>query len=100
MIYKEQKIITLHASMMATEVKKMNVTIYTTSTCKFCEMTKALFRKHNVKYTEINVENNPKMQQEVLRKAGAPGVPVIDIDGQIIHGYDEKALKKALRISG
>lgn len=72
------------------------VKIYTTPSCPWCKKTKEFFKKNKVKYTEIDVSSNVKAQQEMLKKSGQMGVPVIDIDGKIIIGYNESALKKAL----
>ena len=74
------------------------VVIYTTPTCPWCMKVKEFFKKHNVKYTEKNVAVDEKIAQEAIDKSGQIGVPVIDIDGQIIVGFDEPKLKKALKI--
>ena len=75
-----------------------NVLIYTTTLCSWCKLTKEFFKENNVKYKEINVEEDEKAAHEMIRKSGQMGVPVIDIDGQIIVGFDKNALKKALNI--
>ena len=74
------------------------VLIYTTATCPWCKKTKEFFQKHSVKYTEKDVAVDEKTAQEAIDKSGQMGVPVIDIDGQIIVGFDEPKLKKALKI--
>ena len=76
-----------------------NVVIYTTNVCPYCEMTKRFFKEHNVKYTEVNVQTDPKAAREMVEKSGQLGVPVIEIDGQIIVGFNRAALMRALRIS-
>ncbi|MBS3149511.1 glutaredoxin family protein [Candidatus Woesearchaeota archaeon] len=75
-----------------------NVTIFTTSHCVWCKATKEFFKENNVKYKEINVEEDEKAAHEMVEKSGQLGVPVIDIDSQIIIGFDKPALKKALDI--
>ncbi|MDI6721518.1 MAG: Uxx-star family glutaredoxin-like (seleno)protein [Candidatus Aenigmarchaeota archaeon] len=75
-----------------------NVTIYTTSTCHFCKLAKEFFQQNSVKYKEINVEDDEKAAEEMIEKSGQMGVPVIDIDGKIIVGFDRSAIKKALGI--
>ncbi len=72
------------------------VTVYSTPTCPYCHMAKDFFNKHNVKYTDIDVSSDEKKAQEMIKKSGQMGVPVIDIDGKIIIGYDLPAIKKAL----
>lgn len=74
------------------------VTIYTTPTCSFCKMTKTFFQEHNVQYTEKDVSADLVAQEEMIKKSGQLGVPVIDIDGQIIVGFEKNALAHALNI--
>ncbi len=76
----------------------MNVTIYSTSTCTWCKKTKEWFKEHDVKYAEVNITEHPEKAEEVVKLSGQTGVPVIDVDGEIIIGFDEDALKKALKI--
>ncbi len=79
-------------------VKKPNVKIYTTSTCPWCVKTKEFLKANNVKYEELNVGSDEKARNEMFEKSGQFGVPVTDINGTIIVGYDKEALKKALRV--
>ena len=76
----------------------MTVTIYSTPTCPYCKMTKEFLKKHNVKYTDIDVSADSDKAQVMIKKSGQMGVPVIDIDGTIIIGFDQKKLKEALKI--
>ncbi|MAF13427.1 MAG: NrdH-redoxin [Parcubacteria group bacterium] len=73
-----------------------NVTIYSTPTCVYCKKTKAFFKENNVEYTEIDVSLDQKKAQEMIDKSGQMGVPVIDIDGKIMVGFDQKGLTEAL----
>jgi glutaredoxin 3 len=75
----------------------MNVKIYTTNHCPYCIMAKEYFKQHNVKFTEMNVEENEEAAEEMIEKSGQMGVPVIDIDGQIIIGFNKPAIEKALK---
>jgi glutaredoxin-like YruB-family protein len=59
-------------------------------------MAKEFFKQNNVKYKEINVEDDEKAAEEMIKKSGQMGVPVIDIDEKIIVGFDRGAIKKAL----
>lgn len=76
-----------------------NITIYTTPTCGYCKMTKAFFKEHNVTYTEKDVTLDATVQQEMIQKSGQMGVPVVDIEGQIVVGYQPAKLKQLLGIS-
>ena len=72
--------------------------LYTTTTCPLCVKAKEFFKMNNVKYTEVNVSENEQARNEMFDKSGQFGVPVIDVNGTIIVGYDKEALKKALDI--
>ncbi len=77
--------------------KKNHVIIYTTPTCPYCKMAKEFFSKKKIKYREINVATDKKAAQEMIKKSGQMGVPVIDINGTIIVGYDKHEIEKALK---
>ncbi len=72
------------------------ITVYSADWCGFCHMVKAYFDKLGVKYTEKNVEQNPKYAQEAVEKSGQMGIPVIDMDGEIIIGFDRPKIDHAL----
>lgn len=75
-----------------------NVTIYTTPTCVYCKMTKEFFAKNNVKYEEKDVSTDAQAREQMIEKSGQFGVPVIDVDGAIIIGFDQSRLKEVLHI--
>ncbi len=74
------------------------VKIYSTSTCPYCIGVKQFLKDNNVEFEDIDVAANPDKGQEMVEKSGQQGVPVIDIDGQIIVGFDKEAIKKALKL--
>ena len=74
------------------------VIIYTTPTCVYCKMAKEYFAKHNVAYEEKDVAADALARDEMVQKSGQLGVPVIDIDGKIVVGFDEPALKELLKL--
>lgn len=73
------------------------VKIYTTPTCQWCKKTKEFLTQKKIKYAEVNVADDPKAAQEVIKKSGQMGVPVLDIDGTIIVGFDPEKIEKALK---
>jgi glutaredoxin-like YruB-family protein len=75
------------------------VLIYSTPTCPYCKQTKDFLKQNNIKYSDIDVSSDEKKAQEMIEKSGQMGVPVIDIDGTIIIGFDKSALKKALGLA-
>ena len=76
--------------------KSGKVKVYTTSTCPWCVKTKEFLKANNVKYREINVSADEKARNQMFEKSGQFGVPVTEISGTIIVGYDKEAIKKAL----
>jgi len=76
----------------------MSVTIYTTPTCVFCHMAKEYFKKHGVKYEEKDASKDPDAVQEMLQKSGQLGVPVVDVDGKIVIGFDQPRLAELLKL--
>ena len=76
----------------------MKVVIYTTKDCPFCKKTKEFFKEHNIKYSEKDVGNDEKAAGEMIKLSGHHGVPVINIEGEIIVGFDEEKLKGALKL--
>ena len=78
----------------------MEVKIYTTPTCTWCIKAKKFFKENKVKYKELNVASDTKAREEMIEKSGQMGVPVIEIGKEIIVGFDEGKLKKALKIAG
>ncbi len=74
------------------------VLIYTTPTCVYCKMTKAFFQEHKIEYTEKDVTIDQQAQEEMIKKSDQLGVPVIDVDGQIIVGFDQSKLSELLEI--
>lgn len=75
-----------------------SVKIYTTNTCTYCKMAKDFFQQNNVPYEELNVVTDVKARQEMVEKSGQLGVPVIDVDGTIVVGYDRERLGGLLGI--
>ena len=69
-----------------------SITIYTTPTCQFCKAAKELFTKHEVSYEEKDVTEDAEARTAMIQKSGQLGVPVIDIDGQVVIGYNEDRL--------
>ncbi|MBT4121227.1 MAG: glutaredoxin family protein [Candidatus Magasanikbacteria bacterium] len=75
----------------------MKVTIYSTPTCPYCLQAKEFFKEKGVEYTEINVAEDQDKAKEMMDKSGQMGVPVIDIDGEIIVGFDKAKIETLLK---
>ena len=77
-------------------MKEHKVKVYSTKTCPWCVKAKEFLKSKNVKFEDIDVGADRKAATEMIEKSGQMGVPVIDINGTIIVGFDKEAMEKAL----
>jgi glutaredoxin-like YruB-family protein len=73
------------------------ITIYSASWCAFCHAAKDYLDKKGIAYTDKDVEAEQTNAQEAMDKSGQTGIPVIDIDGQIIIGFDRPKIDAVLK---
>ena len=73
------------------------ITIYSADWCAFCHAVKDYLDKKGIKYTERNVEHDQAFAIEAVEKSGQTGIPVLDIDGTIIIGFDRPKIDAALQ---
>lgn len=76
-----------------------NVKIYSTPNCPYCKMAKQFLTENNIAYEDIDVALNQLAAQEMISRSGQMGVPVFDIDGQIVVGFDKGKLKQLLNLT-
>ncbi|MBU3203008.1 glutaredoxin domain-containing protein [Clostridium algidicarnis] len=76
----------------------MNITVYSTETCPWCIKVKEYLRENKISFNEkdINLDRNAAI--EMMSKSGQGGVPVLDIDGKIIVGFDKENIDKVLSL--
>ncbi|MFO8016364.1 MAG: glutaredoxin family protein [Candidatus Woesearchaeota archaeon] len=74
------------------------VRIYSTPTCPYCNMAKEFFKENGVEYEEFNVAEDENARNEMVERSGQMGVPVIDINGTVIVGFDKEKVKEELGI--
>lgn len=75
----------------------MKVKIYSTSTCPWCIKAKEFFKEKGIEFEDVNVAENKEAATEMMEKSGQMGVPVIDIGGKIIVGFDQAAIEEAIK---
>lgn len=75
-----------------------SVKVYSTPTCPWCIRTKQFLKDNNIIFEDIDVGADEKAAEEMVQKSGQMGVPVLDIEGVIIVGYDINKIKGALGI--
>lgn len=75
------------------------ITIYSTPTCHFCQMTKDFLKERGIEYTDYDVAHDLEKRQEMIQKSGQMGVPVIFIGNEMIIGFDRERIASTLGIS-
>ncbi|MEM4637709.1 MAG: glutaredoxin family protein [Candidatus Woesearchaeota archaeon] len=74
------------------------ITVYSTPTCPWCIRAKEFLKQNNVSFKDIDVSRDRAGAMEMIEKSGQMGVPVIDINGEIIIGFDRERIKELLKI--
>jgi glutaredoxin-like YruB-family protein len=75
------------------------IKIYTTPSCVYCKMAKEYFKSKGLEYIEYDVSKDLGKQKEMIEKTGQFGVPVIDIDGKIVIGFDRQKINDYLGLN-
>ncbi len=74
----------------------MNVKAYSTPTCPYCKLTKDYFKEKGIAFEDIDVSADSGAAQEMVKLSGQMGVPVVDVDGHVIVGWNKNLLEEAL----
>lgn len=75
----------------------MAINLYTTPSCTYCKKAKSFFKENRIRFNEYDVSRDQRRADEMVRKSGQMGVPVIDINGKIIVGFNQPEVEKALK---
>ena len=75
------------------------VKVYSTPTCPYCVTLKEFLKKHNIQFEDIDIAQNEKARDEMIKNSNQMGVPVVDIDGQIVIGFDKEKITQLLGIT-
>lgn len=75
------------------------VKVYSTPFCVYCVTLKQYLKDNKIEFEEIDVSQDQVAQKEMIEKSGQMGIPVIDIDGEIIVGFDKKRIAELLKIN-
>ena len=85
---------------MAQQVNKQpRVIIFTTPTCSYCNLAKQYFRRNKIRFRDVDISRDQAAARDVVRRSGQMGVPVIDIGGKIIVGFDKPKINQLLGLS-
>jgi len=74
------------------------VKVYSTPTCPYCHMVKDYLKQNQIAFEDVDVSADQAAAQEMVSRSGQMGVPVVDIDGNMIVGFDKPKISKALGI--
>ncbi|MDO8601176.1 MAG: glutaredoxin domain-containing protein [bacterium] len=74
------------------------IKIFSTPTCMYCQTLKSFLKEKNIAFEDIDVSRDEAALKEMVDKSGQMGVPVIDIDGQIVIGFDRNKIVELLKI--
>lgn len=80
-------------------IKQPRVIIFTTPTCSYCNLAKQYFRRNKVRFRDVDISKDQAAARDVVRRSGQMGVPVIDIGGKIIVGFDKPKINQLLGLS-
>jgi glutaredoxin 3 len=75
------------------------VTVYSTPTCSWCQAAKEHLRSHGISFEDVDVSADMNRAREMVEKSGQYGVPVLDIDGEIVLGFDRTRINALLEIA-
>ena len=75
------------------------VKVYSTPTCVYCKTLKGYLKTNNIEFEDIDVSKDEKQLQKMIKDSGQMGVPVVDIDGSIITGFDKAKIDSLLKIN-
>ena len=72
------------------------IKVYSTPTCPWCHKAKDFLKEKGIEFEDINVAEDEKGRSEMVEKSGQMGVPVLEVNGEVIVGFDQAAVEKAL----
>lgn len=78
--------------------KQPRVIMFSTPTCSYCNLAKRYFRQNKIRFRDVDISKDPAAARDVVRRSGQMGVPVIDIGGKIIVGFDKPKINQLLDI--
>ena len=72
------------------------VILFSTTSCSWCKRAKRYLKENRVRFKEVDIERDPKATQDLVKKTGQTGVPVIKIGGRWIVGFDQARIEREL----
>ena len=82
-----------------TKKKQPRVILFTTPSCSYCRMAKKYFREHGIRFKDVDVSRDAAAARDMVRRSGQQGVPVIDIGGKVVVGFDRPKIDRLLNLN-
>ncbi len=82
-----------------TKEKKLKVRVFSTQMCPYCVTLKEFLKEKNIEFEDIDVSQDKKALDEMVEKSDQMGVPVVEIGGEIVVGFDKERITKLLNIT-
>jgi len=79
--------------------KQHRVIVFSTPTCPYCNMAKRYLRDRGIRFRDVDVSRDSAAARDLIRRSGQMGVPVIDVNGQLVIGFDRTRLDRLLGVS-
>jgi len=78
----------------------MKIKVYSTPSCPYCHLAKEYFKENNIDFEDFDVSKDENALMEMMNKSGQMGVPVIDIDGEIVIGFNRAEIERIIKEKG
>ena len=76
----------------------MTVKVYTTPMCPYCYTLKEFLKERNIEFEDIDISKDEKVKDEIIKRSGAIGAPIVEVNGEIVVGFDRAKIVKLLGI--
>lgn len=83
----------------SSSARQPRVIVFSTPTCSFCSAAKKYFKQQGVRFRDVDVSRDSAAAREMVRRSGQMGVPVIDIGGKIVVGFDRPRIDRLLGLN-
>lgn len=84
--------------MADTAKKQPRVIVFSTPSCTYCNLAKKYFRENRIKFRDVDVSRDAAAARDMVRRSGQSGVPVIDIGGKIVVGFNRQKIDQLLSL--
>jgi len=74
------------------------VKVYSTPSCPYCVSLKTFLKENEIEFEEIDISQDEKAVEEIIEKTGQLGVPVLEVDGEFVVGFDKQKILSLLNI--